>query len=48
MRPDVRNTSITIRLSAEEKEALEKYCKENDTTYSLLVRGLLKEYMKIN
>lgn len=42
------NTSITIRLSAEEKEALAKYAEENDLTMSQIVRRALKEFLEKN
>lgn len=48
MRPDAKSTSITIRLTAEEKRALEQYCIDNKTTYSLLVRSLLAPYITNN
>lgn len=45
MRPDARTTSISIRLSIEEKEHLDKYCKENDITLSSLVRSAIRPYI---
>lgn len=48
MRPDARTTSISIRLSIEEKEYLDKYCKENDITLSALVRSAIKPYIQPN
>ena len=48
MRPDARTTSISIRLSIEERDNLEKYCKENDITVSALVRSMIKPYTQPN
>lgn len=38
--------NITIRLEEEEKEALQKIAKEQDTTLSWVVRRAIKEYLK--
>lgn len=39
-------TSISIRLSAEEKEALAQYAVEQDLTMSQVVRRAIKEFLK--
>ena len=41
-------SSISIRLSAEEKEALAKYAEEQDLTMSQVVRRALKEFLEKN
>jgi predicted transcriptional regulator len=40
------NTNITVRLSAEEKEALLNYANEQDLTMSQVVRRALKEFLE--
>ena len=40
------STNITVRLSAEEKEALAKYAEEQDLTMSQVVRRALKEFLE--
>ena len=39
-------TSITIRISTEEKEKIERLAKENDLTLSQVVRKAIKEFLK--
>ena len=39
-------TSITIRISTEEKEKIEQLAKENDLTLSQVVRKAIKEFLK--
>lgn len=39
-------TSLTLKISAEEKEALAVYCKENDIPMSQLVRKLIRDFLK--
>ena len=39
-------SSISIRLSAEEKEALAKYAQEHDLTMSQVVRRALKDFLE--
>lgn len=39
-------TSITIRISTEEKEKIELLAKENDLTLSQVVRKAIKEFLK--
>ena len=38
--------SLTIRLSEEEKKAIEEYAKEHDLSMSQVVRRALKEFFK--
>lgn len=40
------NTNITVRLSEEEKKALQKYAAEQDLTMSQIVRRALKEFLE--
>lgn len=39
-------TSIALRISVEEKEALAAYCKENDIPMSQLIRKLIRDFLK--
>lgn len=39
-------TSLTLKISTEEKEALAIYCKENDIPMSQLVRKLIRDFLK--
>ena len=41
-------TTLTLRISAEEKEAFAKYCKENDLPMSQVIRKLMRDYLKEN
>lgn len=41
-------TSISIRLEETEKEALQKYAKENDLSVSQVVRKAIKDFLKNN
>lgn len=38
--------TASARISAEEKEKLDRYCKENDETISRVLRKLLREFLK--
>ena len=38
-------TTISVRMSEEEKEKLEQFAKEEDLTMSQIIRRALKEYM---
>ena len=39
---------LATRVTQEEKEALEEYCKEHDITLSQLIRWAIKEYIENN
>ena len=41
-------TTLTLRISAEEKEAFAKYLKENDLPMSQVIRKLMRDYLKEN
>lgn len=41
-------TSITVRISEEEKEKLQKIAKEIDMSVSQIVRRAIKEYLENN
>ena len=41
------NTStVSFRLTEEEKKMLEQYCEENDLSMSQVIRRAIKEYIK--
>lgn len=40
------NTNITIRLSINEKSALQKYAEEHDLTMSQIVRRAIKDFLE--
>lgn len=42
----MKDTSITIRLTDEEKEALKRAAAKNYTTISQYVRGVMKDHLK--
>lgn len=42
------STNITVRLSSEEKQALQDYANEHDLTMSQVVRRALKEFLKLS
>ena len=44
-RNDVR---VATSISAEDRELLDKYCKDNDTTISQLLRRMIHEFFKEN
>lgn len=46
--PNTRDTRISIRLSLEEREELEKYCQAHDMTVSAMIRAAIKEYIQSN
>ena len=39
-------TSITIRITEEEKEKLSKYSADNDITMSQIIRKLIKQFLE--
>lgn len=39
---DNKYSTISVRITAEEKEALQKYCEENELTMSQVIRKALK------
>ena len=39
-------TSISIRIDESEKEAIQKYAKDNDLTVSQVIRRAIKEFLK--
>lgn len=41
-------TSISVRLDEAEKEALQKYAKDNDLSVSQVVRKIIKDFLKNN
>ena len=41
-------TTISVRISEEEKEKLEQFAKEEDLTMSQVIRKALKEYLLIH
>ncbi len=40
------NSSITVRLSEDEKKALQTYAEENDLTLSQIVRRAIKSFLE--
>lgn len=46
--PNTRVTRISIRLTTEEREELEKYCQMHDMTVSTAIRAAIKEYIQSN
>lgn len=43
---DNKSYNVTVRLTAEDKEALEKYAKENEVSMSQVLRKAVKDYIK--
>lgn len=39
---DNKYSTISVRITTEEKEALQKYCEENELTMSQVIRKALK------
>lgn len=39
-------TAISVKITAEEKEALKSYCEENDLTMSQVIRRAIKKYLE--
>ena len=37
---------ITVRVSSQEREAIEKFCAENDLSMSQVIRKALKDFFK--
>ena len=46
MAKPANTSSISFRLTEEEKKMLEQYCEENDLSMSQVIRRAVKEYIK--
>ena len=43
--PNKKYSTVSVRLSEEERATLEKYCQENDLSFSWVIRKAIKEYL---